>query len=278
MAPIAELPLILGGHSFFSHMGNDPVPDAALARDIVNTCLDAGIRRFDTTHQPERVALGQALRDLDRRDDAYIIAWNFMKVLEPGEKMDRPVEFTELHLYQLMDELQTDFLDAVVVHDLDDGTPEEHARQEAEIRSWQLQGLVSDLGFWAPNGDARARFGNDNPFSFMIRPLNAYNAADNALHFTMSQELGWKTYACSPFIRGWFLDKMVEQGQAEGTNKAALADMLLRYALFHPHVDMVVTAIRLPEWIAPNIESVARGPLSEEEKAWVEGLAARVEM
>lgn len=274
-----EVPLILGGHSFFSSMGNDPLPSEAEARYIVSACLDGGIRLFDTTLQPERLALGKALHELGRRDEAYIIAWNFMTVSAPRDRGERPVEFQPAHLEQLLTELQTDYLDAVVIHDLDNGTPEEHARQEALVTQWQQAGHVRDLGFWAPGENDAARFAEDNPFSFMIRPLNAHNASDVAPHFKMSQEtLGWKTYACSPFIRGWFLDKMVEEGASRGVTKPQLADLLLRYSLFHPNVDKVVTAIRKKEWVAANIRSAQRGPLSDEERTLIEELAANVEM
>ncbi len=234
---------------------------------------------FDTTLQPERLALGKALHELGRRDEAYIIAWNFMTVMAPGEKPSRPVEFQPAHLEQLISELQTDYLDAVVIHDLDNGTPDENARQEALAVEWQQAGRVKDLGFWSPVEKDVARFVDDNPFSFMIRPLNAYNATAAAPHFKMSQEtLGWKTYACSPFFRGWFLDKMVAQGASRGVTKPQLADLLLRFSLFHSNVDKVVTAIRKREWIAPNVRSAQRGPLSEDENMLIAELAATVEM
>ena len=274
-----EVPLILGGHSFFSSMGNDPLPSEAEARNIVSACLDAGIRLFDTTLQPERVALGKALHELGRRDEAYVIAWNFMTVLAPADRKERPIGFQPAHLEQLLAELQTDYLDAVVIHDLDDGTPEEHLRQEALVAEWQRAGQVKDMGFWAPGENDAARFAEHNPFSFMVRPLNAYNAAEAAPHFKMSQEtLGWKTYACSPFIRGWFLDKMAEAGALRGVTKPQLADHLLRYSLFHPNVDRVVTGIRKEEWVAANVRSAQRGPLSAEERTLIEELAANVEM
>ena len=56
-----ELPLMLGGHSFVQQLGNDPIPDPGAAVEVVAACLDAGIRWFDTTFRPERIALGAAL-------------------------------------------------------------------------------------------------------------------------------------------------------------------------------------------------------------------------
>ncbi len=58
----------------------------------------AGIRMFDTTLQPERLALGKALHELGRRDEAYIIAWNFMTVMAPADRNERATEFQPAHL------------------------------------------------------------------------------------------------------------------------------------------------------------------------------------
>ena len=279
MGNYEEVPLILGGHSFFRTMCNDPIPSPAEAREIVSTCLDAGIRMFDTTLSPEKVALGRALEELGRRDEAYLIAWNFLTPMAPADSAERPTEFRPEHLDQLLSELRTNRIDALVIHDLDTGISDKYARMEALVIDWQRQGHITDLGFWSPDETTLARFEQHNPFSFMVRPLNAYNAAEVAPHFKVSQEsLGWKTYACSPFIRGWFLDKMVAEGAASGVNKIQLADLLLRYSLFHPHVDKVITAIRRTKWVRPNVNSVQAGPLSEDERLLVETLVKAVQM
>ena len=61
-----EVPLILGGHPFISQLGNDPPASEREQRRIVEACLDHGIRWFDTTYQPKRVALGNVLRAVAR--------------------------------------------------------------------------------------------------------------------------------------------------------------------------------------------------------------------
>ncbi len=269
-----EIPLVLGGHSFFSPLGNEPVPGPATQRDIVAACLDAGLVWFDTTHQPERLALGRALSELGRRREAKIIAWNFLKKLAPDEKLDRPVAYQPHHIEQLCEELRTDYIDAVVVHDLDDGTPKVHAAQETVVREWIGSGIVGTAGVWAPGEDVAARYGGDTAFTFMVQPMNV-TTPENGASFERCKSLGWRTLACSPFLRGWALDKLVEKamrlenGEAEAL-RARLADALLRHSLFHPHVDMVITAIRRMDWIRPNVESAQRGPLSQLERDWLE--------
>ena len=54
-----------------------------------------------------------------------------------------------------------------------------------------------------------------------------------------------------------------------------LADLMLRFTLFHPGVDRVIVAIRNPDWIRRNLESVSRGPLTAEEHGLLRMLAAR---
>ena len=43
------IPLILGGHSFIRQLGSDPLATEEEQAAIVSTCLDRGIRWFDTT-------------------------------------------------------------------------------------------------------------------------------------------------------------------------------------------------------------------------------------
>ena len=271
---VATLPLILGGHSFFSTLGNDPVPDPDAQADLVNTCLDHGIRWFDTTHQPERSALGAALNQLGRRGEAVIIAWNFLEVLTPNGPLDRPRLFQSGDLELILAQLQTDYLDLLVLHEIDRGTNDDRKRLEETGLEWQARGIVKALGCWAPGADAVAKYGADNPYAFMVRPYNiASNDAPPA--FAACKELGWENYACSPFVRGWELDKMVgaalrlEPGNAFEM-KARVADHMLRYSLYQPHVDKLINAIRRPDWIAPNIASVRRGPLSGAEATWLQ--------
>ena len=47
------------------------------------------------------------------------------------------------------------------------------------------------------------------------------------------------------------------------------ADVMLRYALYGPHVDRLIVSIRKREWIAANVESMQRGPLTAEEREWL---------
>ena len=128
MTDTFELPLVLGGHSFIEQLGSDPATTFDQQIEIVQACLDLGIHWFDTTYQPERLALGHILRTLGRRAEAHIIAWNFFVDFQPGEDVGGASHYLPAHLPLILDQLQTDYLDALVVHGL--GDPVEDRRQE----------------------------------------------------------------------------------------------------------------------------------------------------
>jgi hypothetical protein len=54
--------------------------------------------------------------------------------------------------------------------------------------------------------------------------------------------------------------------------RTRLADQMLRYSLFSPHVDRLIVSMRRAEWVRANVASWRRGPLSSEERAWLEAV------
>ena len=271
----SELPLVLGGHSFIRQLGNDPLPTADEQTAIVAACLDAGIRWFDTTYQPERVALGAALKRLGRRDEATLIAWNFFQTFKPeDDQVGPPDYYRPQHLDQMLAELCTDRIDVLVVHPLQDTS--ENERQLKLACAWRDSGRVKALGLWAPDERCAQTYATSNPYSFMVRPWNVLTPEAPPI-FAAAKQLGWTTLACSPFLRGWHLDKLVAAavaaGLAEQDAREKLADLLLRYSLFQPNVDRLIVSIRKTEWIAKNAASVKRGKLSDDEQAWLAKLA-----
>ena len=271
--PDREVPLVLGGHSFISQLGSDPPLTEREQIAIVGACLDNGIRWFDTTYQPERVALGRALAALDRRDEATIVAWNFFRDFGPGDEVGGPDYYRAHHIDLLLAQLQTDRIERLVVHAM--GDEQENGRQEALAMSWQAKGYVGMLGVWHPGDDAVERYGVRNPYRFMVRPYNV-TTRDAGAAFAASAALGWETLACSPFVRGWELDRLAKRAGARygsgASVKAKLAEHMLRYTLFAPNVDRTIVAMRRVEWVGANVASWRKGPLAAEERAWLEDL------
>ena len=270
MTPPEEVPLILGGHSFIQHLGNDPIPDPGLATEIVAACLDAGICWFDTTFRPERIALGEALARLGRRDEATIACWSHFLIFGPDDERDRPVPLEPHHLDIMCEDLQTDRVDAVVVSPVATrDCPERQPEQEAVAAKWKADGQVRLLGAYRPGAEADQHFGPDNAYDFQVQPHHIEEDATEA--FLACKKLGWLNFACTPFGRGWTLDRICEQeGKTDDAGfRAHVADLMLRWSLYSPEVDRLIVAMRKPEWVAPNAESARRGPLSDEDRVWL---------
>lgn len=274
--------LILGGHSFIAALGNDDVADFDTQCAIVAACLDHGITTFDTTYLPERIALGKVLAHLGRRKEARIIAWNFFVPFTPdapNQDLGGPAAYEPHHLQQMLNELQTDHIDHLVVHAVGDATKD--ARQVDLTKTWQADGRVGDLGTWHPEPDFSRRHAppNPNPFAFMVRPCNV-NTPNAPAAFAAAKEAGWRTCACSPYVRGWELDKRLDRLATREPNlsrddlRARLANHMLRHSLYFPNVDRLIVAMRRPEWVAVNAQSATAGPLTPNEAAWLLSSAA----
>jgi len=264
MGRTQEVPLILGGHTFISQLGNEPMPSANVQEDIVRDCLDNGIYWFDTTHRPERAGLGRALQALGRRKEATIIAWNFLgnPGTGPNDTLDRAAPYEPHHIDELLDQLRTDYIDCLVVHEVDMGgglgaDREVERRQEELAISWQKKGYVRQLGVWEPGREPEKKYGPNNPYRFMLCPYNVARE-QNAAVFTASKRMGWETYAVSPFIRGWELNKMVEKAmKLETTDEKAartkLADLMLRSS----PTSCCACRSRIPTWTAWSLQCAA---------------------
>jgi len=274
MSQPTEIPLILGGHTFISQLGSDPPASEQQQHLIVESCLNRGIRWFDTTYQPERVALGKVLHSLGRRDEATILAWNFFTDFAPDDSVGEPSYYRPGHIDIILEQLRTSYVDCLVMVPLDH--PEKNQQQEELMLSWQKQGYVRSLGLWIQDPAIIEHYRSKNPFRFAIRPFNI-TTDDAAPVFAACKMSGWETLATSPFFRGWELDSMVAEASACGcgpveTLRPMLADLMLRFSLFQQGVDRVIVAMRKVDWISRNLESVSRGPLTGEEQRLLQRL------
>jgi aryl-alcohol dehydrogenase-like predicted oxidoreductase len=271
------MPLILGGHSFISQLGNDPPVSDRDQHRLVESCLEHGMQWFDTTYQPERIALGKVLHALDRRKEANIIAWNFFTDFSPHDRPTSPEYYRSHHIEIILEQLRTDHVDCLVAIALND--QEENQRQKELLVEWMKKGYVRFLGLWIENVQITDRFRNDKtPFRFAIRPFNI-TTTGAAPVFAACKSAGWETIATSPFKRGWELDRIVAAASAHGGRPPEMlrpiaADLMLRYSLFQPNVDRVIIGMRKLEWIERNLVSVSKGPLTAEEHRQLQELQA----
>jgi aryl-alcohol dehydrogenase-like predicted oxidoreductase len=265
-----EAPLVLGGHSFISQLGNDLPASAQEQRAIVESCLDHGIRWFDTTYQPERIALSNALHALARCDEARILAWNFFTDFGPGDALGQPDYYRPGHIDVILEQLRMPYVDCLVMVPL--ANRDENQRQIELMIEWRRKGYARSLGLWVDAPWIVEHYRHENPFRFAIRSFNV--TTDDAPVFANCKICGWETLATSPFVRGWQLDRMIVEASARGYGepealRPLLADLMLRFSLYQGSVDRVIVAMRKVEWITRNLESVSKGPLTAEEQRWL---------
>lgn len=251
--------LILGGHSFIEALGNDPEASFEEQCAIVSRCLDAGVRRMDTTYYQERVALGKVLQHLGRREEAYIQAWNFF--CQPGRENELVpwTSYAPEHLPVMLAELQTDYIDLLVIHVHDDS---DRLREELALAgSWQAEGKVREIGLGMVQQKHLAMLPSDHSVTQVLAPYNAFNR-EAAEVFAAARTMGLRTIAMSPFVRGWKMDEII----AKGETRELVADLLLRWVITQPLADGVIVSMRRAEWVTANVQSLSRGPLSPEEQ------------
>ncbi|MGX9181992.1 aldo/keto reductase [Mesorhizobium sp. BHbdii] len=268
--------LVLGGHSFIEQLGNEPRPSEEMQCDIVEACLDNGVHWFDTTYQPERVALGKALALLGRRNEATILAWNFFDTFRSGEPVGTPDYYREHHIELILEQLRTDYVDGLIVHELDDA--DENARQEQLALSWVEKGYARFLGLWVSRAttETSERLSSPNPYRCVVAPHNIVEPGAASL-FSICRSHDIEFFATSPFGRGWALDRLVASAVRltagdQAAIRSRLANLMLRYAHFHPKSDRIVVSMRRPEWVQTNIDIVRQGPLHTEELDWLEAV------
>lgn len=271
----SELPLVLGGHTFISQLGNDAPASPAEQRTVVESCLNLGLTWFDTTYQPERLALGRVFADLGRRHEAKVLAWNFFTDFGPVDSVGQPEYFRPEHIDRILEQLNTSWVDCLVIVPLADR--DRNDEQEALAIEWQKKGYVRSLGHWVPDPPMRDRVRHERAFRYALLPFHVGSQDGRVL--AAYKKRGWETIATSPFLRGWELDKMVAAAAAARLGepealRGRLADAMLRWVLFHPSVDRVMVAMRKAQWVERNLESIARGPLDPQERAWLERVRA----
>ena len=215
------------------------------------------------------------LHGLGRRHEASILAWSFFSDFLPSERVGQPEYYRPGYIDIVLEQLRTDYVDCLVLMPLGDN--DENQRQEELAMEWRRKGYVRSLGLWVEGLTDVDRYRDDNPFRFAIRPFNV-TTANAAPMLAACKKVGFEVLATSPFFRGWELDRLIAEASARGYGDAknlssALADLMLRFSLFQPDVDRVIVGMRKVEWVLRNVESVARGPLTAEEAAWLRKLS-----
>jgi aryl-alcohol dehydrogenase-like predicted oxidoreductase len=256
----------LGGHSFIAPLGNDPPASFDEQCAIVSACLDAGVTWIDTTYYQERVALGRILQHLGRRDETRIMAWNFFRQPGKEEELSGFTPYEPHHLEIMLEELQTDWIDLLVIHV--HGDPERRLAELELARQWVSRGRVRQVALGMAQRKHLDQLQPGHPVTHVLSPYNAFHR-ESAETFARARELGLATVALSPFVRGWKLDEI-------GEDKEKAAGLLLRWTTAQDCVDHVIVSMRRREWVAQNLEAERNGPLTDAEQARLSAWLARV--
>jgi aryl-alcohol dehydrogenase-like predicted oxidoreductase len=246
----------LGGHSFIKELGNDPQASFEEQCAIVSTCLDHGIRLIDTTYYQERVALGKVMRQLGRRKEVEIMAWNFFKQHGKENELVGYTSYEAHHIDIMLEELQTDYVDILVIHAHGDAVK---LGEELHLANgWMQEGKVQKIALGMVELKHLDVLPDDHPVSHVMAPYNAFNQGAKQM-FMKAKEMGLAAMALSPFIRGWKLDEI-------GEDKGAVAEILLRWVATQQMIDRVIVSMRKEDWVHTNLKAVERGPLTEQEE------------
>jgi aryl-alcohol dehydrogenase-like predicted oxidoreductase len=256
----------LGGHTFIEELGNDPKASFEDQCKIVAACLDSGIRVIDTTYYQERVALGRVLKELGRRDEAHILAWNFFqKAGNTTDVLVKPSPYEAHHIDLMLGELQTDVIDTLVIHVHDD--PAVMDQQTSLVREWIAVGKVKRAALGMVRMEDIQQLPIDSPVSCVLAPYNAFRREAEEI-FKIARLRGFEVIGLSPFVRGWKLDEI-------GDDKQHAADILLRWAVSSELVDLVIVSMRKSEWVEANLKTLQHGGLTQEEAAKLDNWVSR---
>lgn len=253
----------LGGHSFIEQLGNDPGASFQEQCAIVSACLDQGIQLIDTTYYQERVALGKVLKELRRRKEAQILAWNFFQ--QPGKENElvKSTPYESYHIDMMLTELQVNYIDILVMHAHSDMNKQQE--EFALAKQWIKEGKIKKVAIGMLRLEHLQQLLEDHPITYVLAPYNAFNQ-DALGIFQKAREMGLQAIALSPFIRGWKLDEI-------GEDKAKVAEILLRWVVNNDLVDFVIVSMRMSEWVKANVAALQYGALQPEEaqklKSWI---------
>jgi aryl-alcohol dehydrogenase-like predicted oxidoreductase len=161
-------------------------------------------------------------------------------------------------------ELQTDYLDLLVIHSRDD---ESVLRKEMELAmTWRKAGLAREVGLGMARVSDLDALPVEHPFTHVLAPYSAFNTEAEGL-FHLAKSRGMSTIAMSPFVRGWKLDR-------PGVDRTVLAALLLRWVMSQEVVDTVFVSMRKAEWVIADYRAEQAGALSDEEEIFVREIVA----
>lgn len=236
--------------------------DAALAREVVDRALEAGVRAFDSSpmYRGAEESLAAALRG--RRDEALVLT----KVWTPSAAEARQQLDDQLRWYGHVDLEQ--------VHNL--VAWEQHLPWLEEERE---RGRVRRLGVTDYRDSALpelVRALRTRRFDAVQVPYNPHERACERELLPLAEELGLAVVVMRPLGEGALVARPPSDRELEPLwpfGVTTWAQALLKWALSDPRVDLVIPATSRPERAAENAAAGRPPWFGVEERRYVERLA-----
>jgi len=235
--------------------------DARLAREVVDSALDAGVRCFDSSPMyGSEQALGAALGA--RRADATVLT----KIWTPSSTDARRQFADQLAWFGRVEVEQ--------VHNL--VAWEEHLPW---LESEREAGHIEMLGVthYSPSAFGElARALRSGRFQTLQIPLNPRERSAERELLPLAAELGVAVVVMEPLASGSLVRQPPGPEQLAPLRELGIEtwpQALLKWALSDPRVDLVIPATSRPERAAENAAAGSPPWFGSDERAYVEGLA-----
>ena len=236
--------------------------DERLAREVAAAALAAGTRCFDSSpmYGAAERSLGRALER--RRAETVVLT----KIWTPSAEEARRQYADQLAWFGRVDVEQ--------VHNL--VAWEEHLPWLEEERDTGRIGRIG-VTHYAPSGFGELeRALRTGRFQTLQVPLNPLERACERMLLPLAEELGVAVVVMRPFAEGALLARppsAAELAPLEGFGVATWAQVLVKWALSDPRVDLVIPATSKPERAAENARAGEPPWFGPDERALVVRLA-----
>lgn len=205
-----DLPLAWGTGSSFGQIASHEQ-----AQTLINTCLDCGIRRFDTgasyaMGNSEKL-LGSCLHQLGINRNSLILSTKIGSIPSQGfwrkASKDYGASATEKLLLRSLENLKTDYIDIVFFHSLPQNK-ENIADALSVLNRFKASGQIREVGVAAHSIEELEWIKrNSTLFSVLMTHFNPLAAVETGSCLEELKRLGMFIYGSAPFASGMLFKK-----------------------------------------------------------------------
>ena len=249
---------------------------------VVGRAMELGVTYFDTTFGCEIASLGESLRIVGRRDEAFVSAMRVDFYANLIRDEAGPREFTRREVESRLGEFGFDRVEQFMLGAIEAGDPMANGRSAledafVELANLKAEGKIGLVGFSCHSPDYAARVLEAFPdFDAVMTPYNFANtAAEGALAAALDRTraawiamkpLVWRVYGIPVTV----LRRLAPTGDGAFDPRMPVASLALRFILQNPRVTTTVAAVNSRSEVEENASASGAGPLSADEVAELE--------